>query len=409
MCNEFIDDPAVQKGIINSCVRNVQVLLLFALGSCQPIADDTEHSRTMPGQVYYSYAKDILRCKLGECNIPVAQALTLAALYTNQNGMLQDSLAHLCIARDIYRDVVRNTSISEETKRSFWIYQDLACGINNCCSLISSNPFPDHWNTLLPEGSEGQFSESVYWTRVSLRILLNALRDFARPHFPTTREIDEKDLCALEELANRQIAMLEVWRKNLTSQLTWNGTEPPSTDPLLASLRAEFSEGMAELLRPYLDIMRYALHSTVHSTENELSEGQQGILRVLLYWEKYALSSFVSFDRVGAASDSTYEIYQSTSDSSVMLSNPISKMHTQFKTVLIFRAIRSSAIYPLIAKRTELTDEVMETLRRRTIKRLSEFQPGHRTLTQDLRALNKLWLLENQVSSVELIGVCNLA
>lgn len=219
--------------------------------------------------------------------------------------------------------------------KCLYSFNSLSSGINNCCSLISSNPFPDHWNTLLPEGSEGQFSESVYWTRVSLRILLNALRDFARPHFPTTREIDEKDLCALEELANRQIAMLEVWRKNLTSQLTWNGTEPPSTDPLLASLRAEFSEGMAELLRPYLDIMRYALHSTVHSTENELSEGQQGILRVLLYWEKYALSSFVSFDRVGAASDSTYEIYQSTSDSSVMLSNPISKMHTQVTPSLI--------------------------------------------------------------------------
>lgn len=107
MCNEFIDDPAVRKGIIGSCVRNVQVLLLFALGSCQSIADDTKHSRTMPGQVYYSYAKDILRFKLGECNIPIAQALTLAALYTNQNGMLEDSLAHLCNARDIYRDILR--------------------------------------------------------------------------------------------------------------------------------------------------------------------------------------------------------------------------------------------------------------------------------------------------------------
>lgn len=57
--------------------------------------------------MYYSYGKNILRYKLGEGNIPVAQALTLAALYANQHGMLEDSLAHLFNARGIYADVVR--------------------------------------------------------------------------------------------------------------------------------------------------------------------------------------------------------------------------------------------------------------------------------------------------------------
>jgi hypothetical protein len=107
MCNEFIHDPALRRGTINSSLQNVHVLIFFALGSCQSNTDNAGRSSTMPGMAYYSYAKDILRHKLGECNIPVAQALTLAALYTNQNGMLQDSLTHLCNARDIYTDVVK--------------------------------------------------------------------------------------------------------------------------------------------------------------------------------------------------------------------------------------------------------------------------------------------------------------
>lgn len=174
----------------------------------------------------------------------------------------------------------------------------------------------------------GQFPERVYWTKVNLRILLDALSDFARPYFPQTREMDEEDLCALGSVANEQIKMLGEWRSSLISRLTWVDTEPSSTDPLIASLRAAYYEGMAKLLRPYVGIAEYALHSYVHSPEDVLSKGQQDILKVFLNWEKYALLTVEYFDRIGAASDNMYETCQNTSGSSIMLSNPVSTLHT---------------------------------------------------------------------------------
>lgn len=107
MCNEFISDPVVRRGIIMPSLRNAHVLLIFALGSCHFITNNTRSPSILPGEVYYSHTKAILRYAIGECNTHVAQALTLAALYTNQNGMLQDSLAHLCNACDIYKDVFK--------------------------------------------------------------------------------------------------------------------------------------------------------------------------------------------------------------------------------------------------------------------------------------------------------------
>lgn len=106
MCNEFISSPALQKGTIEYCLRNAQVLFFLALGSCRSIAHDTGRSSTPPGIVYYSYGKSILNYKSRENNVPAAQALTLAALYMNKIGNPQDSLAYLCEARDIYTNVV---------------------------------------------------------------------------------------------------------------------------------------------------------------------------------------------------------------------------------------------------------------------------------------------------------------
>ncbi|KAI1676122.1 hypothetical protein KJE20_14288 [Pyrenophora tritici-repentis] len=323
--------------------------------------------------------------------------------------MLQDSLAHLCNARDIYKVVFKNTtSISEEAKRGFWIYQDLARGISNCFNCASFGPVPKHWSTLLPEGNVGQFSERVYWTKVNLRVLLDALSDFARPYLPQMREMDEEALCALGSVANQQIKMLEEWRSNLISRLTWSDTEPLSTDPLIASLRTEYYEGMAKLLRPYVGIAEYALHSYVHSPEDRLSNGQQDIVKVFLNWEKYALLTVECFDRVGAASDSMYETCQTKSGSSMMLSNPVSALHTEFKIVFLFRVIRSSANYPLIAEQTKVTAATIDALRRRTIKRLSEFGPIHPILSRDLEALNRLWLPGDSVPLMELVRAYDL-
>lgn len=91
MCDEFINDLQMMKGIIPN-PRNACVLLFFALGSLQSTTNSIGSSSPLPGSVYYSYAKDMFKYKLGERDILVMQALTLAALWTNRNGMLQDSI-----------------------------------------------------------------------------------------------------------------------------------------------------------------------------------------------------------------------------------------------------------------------------------------------------------------------------
>lgn len=193
-------------------------------------------------------------------------------------------------------------------------------GVQDCFNLVFTSSFPNDWNKLLPRGSEERFPESVHSTRVSLRNLFNAMRNFARPHFPKIREVDDQDLSNLEMLANRHFEMLESWKSNLTSRLAWDHADPPSTDPLIASLRAEYYKGMTQLLRPYVEL---ALHFRI------VSKGLRSILSVLLNWERYALSSLICFDRVGTASDSTYNMYESTIGSPAMLSSPVSTLHTQ--------------------------------------------------------------------------------
>ena len=108
MCEEFIEnysDSAATTGSIMSSLKNAIVLLLFALGSCKPISDGTKHSGVLPGMVYHSYAQTILASKRKKYDISVAQAMTLAALYENQIGMLQESYASVSYAYRIYTDL----------------------------------------------------------------------------------------------------------------------------------------------------------------------------------------------------------------------------------------------------------------------------------------------------------------
>jgi hypothetical protein len=108
MCEEFIEnysDSAATTRSIMSSLKNAIVLLLLALGSCKPISDGTKHSGVLPGIVYYSYAQTILASKRKRYDTSVAQAMTLAALYENQIGMLQKSYASVSYAYHIYTDL----------------------------------------------------------------------------------------------------------------------------------------------------------------------------------------------------------------------------------------------------------------------------------------------------------------
>ena len=53
---------------------------------------------------YYSYAQGILARKREEYSTAVAQTMTLAALYTNQIGMLPESWANISFAYRMYMD-----------------------------------------------------------------------------------------------------------------------------------------------------------------------------------------------------------------------------------------------------------------------------------------------------------------
>jgi hypothetical protein len=108
MCEEFIEnysDSAATTGSIMSSLKNATVLLLLALGSCKSISDGTKQSGVLPGMVYHSYAQTILASKREKHETSVAQAMTLAALYENQIGMLQKSYASVSHAYQIYTDL----------------------------------------------------------------------------------------------------------------------------------------------------------------------------------------------------------------------------------------------------------------------------------------------------------------
>ena len=108
MCHVFIEEygyNVATTGSIMPSLKNAIVLLLLALGSCKPISDGTKHSGVLPGMVYHSYAQAILASKREKHDISVAQAMTLAALYENQIGMLQESCASVSYAYRIYTDL----------------------------------------------------------------------------------------------------------------------------------------------------------------------------------------------------------------------------------------------------------------------------------------------------------------
>lgn len=128
-------------------------------------------------------------------------------------------------------------------------------------------------------------------------------------------------------VAKENIEMMEGWRSSLAPRSAWEDRDLPSTDLHTASLRAEYYDSVAKLLRPYLEVSIYALHSHADSTPDTLSKGQRELLEVLIVWVKHAFLSMFYFNRVSAASDSMYEMHQTTGGSLLMLSNPVGTLY----------------------------------------------------------------------------------
>lgn len=106
MCDGFIEDYSdaapIRRDSITPNLRNANVLLFFALGNCVSIGDRSGTPSTPPGMTYYRHVQAILEQNSGEHTADLAQTMTLAALYTNQFGRLQDSWDHIRVACHIY-------------------------------------------------------------------------------------------------------------------------------------------------------------------------------------------------------------------------------------------------------------------------------------------------------------------
>ncbi|CAN9172120.1 unnamed protein product, partial [Alternaria alternata] len=318
MCEEFIenysDSVATTRSFMPS-LGNATVLLLLALGSCKPISDGTKHSGVLPGIVYHSYARAILASNREKHDISVAQVMTLTALYENQIGMIQESYASVSYAYRIYTDLrnhagfsrdasavqKQNTSLSEETKRSFWICQDLARGINVCLSIVSADPVRTSGCDMFPGEGPEEGPAMFLATRVLLRKTFDEVQKLAPTENTATGRVDDDDLEHLMNFANSQLELLEFWRSVLPSQLAWEDEELPSTDPLMASLRAEYYNDRVKLLRPYLGIIRNC--ECFNVAVDRPPAGQRKLFGVALDWVNSALSSIIALDRIGTSYD----------------------------------------------------------------------------------------------------------
>ena len=179
---------------------------------------------------------------------------------------------------------------------------------------------------MFSEGGPEQGPEMVYGTRVLLRALLDSLKRRTPADAAKIGDMDDEKVMLYADGANHQTRYLREWRRSLRLELTWEDEELLSTDPLMASLRAEYYNGMAELLQPYLDGVKKCSFFTV--TRDKPSTGQQKLMEVIRKWIHSALLSITAFDRVGAAPDSVYKGHGSVNRSPVMLSNPVKTLHT---------------------------------------------------------------------------------
>ena len=152
-----------------------------------------------------------------------------------------------------------------------------------------------------PGNTQEKSPEGVY----AYRMLFRQILDGVQKHLPI-----EGDLDHVKDTAQRGIEIMEIWRSNLPSWLAWGDEQLPSTDPLMAQLRAEFYGSMAEFLRPYLDV---ALRKCLALETDKLSAGHQALTDVVRLWVKAV---------------SAYEAYQESSKSPVLRSNPVQTLHS---------------------------------------------------------------------------------
>ncbi|EUC40819.1 hypothetical protein COCMIDRAFT_107823 [Bipolaris oryzae ATCC 44560] len=273
--------------------------------------------------------------------------------------------------------------------RSVGIFQILASDFHDDASIDCSIPYSDGWRTLFPGETVEEPDYDVLWTRIMLQMVLQVAKRIPPPDFASIESFDDEHLCAFTSSAEFKINIMEQWRSSIIPNLAWNDQDPPSSNHLMASLRAEYYGGVAALLLPYLRILNFL--DRMEDSDKELSKGQQGIIYIIHQWARYALNNITAFDCIGAVDGHVYKKFRGTSSSLVIMGNPVNTLNIGFKAVLLFRAIGSTPLRKHIESLLQLSDEDMNHLYQHTVDRLSRFRPTSRILNQDLEFLRMPW------------------
>ena len=144
-------------------------------------------------------------------------------------------------------------------------------------------------------------------TRILFQKILDELQRYELIDLATIREINEEVLEYLTNAANSQVKILEQQRLALLLHLAWDDKEPLLTDPLRASLRAEYYSGLTKLLRLYLEIVK--IFECFPATVEKLTVGQRGLIRVVYSQVQGALLSIVALNRISVVANSVYKLY----------------------------------------------------------------------------------------------------
>lgn len=168
-------------------------------------------------------------------------------------------------------------------------------------------------------------NDNVLWTRILLQMVLQVAKRIPPPDFASIESFNDEHLCAFTSSAELKINIMERWRSSNISNVAWNDQDPPSSNHLMASLRAEYYGGVAALLLPYLRILKFL--DRMEDSGKELSKGQQGIIYIIQQWARYALDSITAFDCIGAVDGYVYKKFRGTSSSLVIMGNPVNTLH----------------------------------------------------------------------------------
>lgn len=284
------------------------VFLILALGEiCEhriplpataldPKSDKADVS-TIPGLPYYVRAIEIMKREACCDSLMHAQIFLLAGLYTGQLARVRECMGWLVRAGKVLQKLIDRNELYDDNP---WTghndpQQQLEESTNLVTGKLSSLILLASWSCLqleseilahlrlpesgirklgdrlpMPQNIHGEKARDhlecanpredgyldgilvIFSAQASLRKRLNQIHD--ELHGCASLPYPREKVC---EMLRGHDSILEAWRLGLPSALKWDDAGPPSSNILLARLRAGYWEARYVVNRPFLD---YALH-----------------------------------------------------------------------------------------------------------------------------------------------------